>query len=738
MEPSSEIFFILIVVFGLEMGTCKVHRKGKVNTWDSTLIIGLNKPMDMKQFLIDSYAQMGDIDCATVVWDRDSAPMLGSVTFCLPHASTCAHKYIINYDGGEISERLVRALKAGYQEQCGGYVILLKSPKAVMNLLHQGDHTRMINTRARFLIWYQEKDLEFEKDYVWKKIPNVIFFNTSLNTRTRHLSFTVLQLRWPVIPEGVDGSEPRIHAIDFWRHGKGLKTGTGWYYDKTRNLKNITLKILVVEHPPGVIKYKSAKGEVEYAGVEVDLVNALKDIMTFQIEFVDADAVTKWGGKYVDEDNATNFYGAVGRLIYGETDLAIGSFFILKHYLNFIDMSIPLDVACTSFLTPTPLARPRYLALILPFNYQLWILVFLICFIFAPLGLYGLTHLKYHIREYHVFSEKIQVVLTSFRIMSQVALHIWPKHWPVRMFIGWYWLFTLLITLAYRGAMVSFLTIPLFEKPIDNINELYASGLRLGGWGSELHKLFTHHQAGSKESEIKALLSNKYEIIDNLENGISMVAAGGFALFENVRFLKFIRQTRNQTKSGAPSMRIMKQCIVPVHIGIAYQKNSPFTRTINGHIRRFRESGLTKKWGTRLIQLTKDHDRAKFQRKSERDGNEEQEGDGEEESNGQQRKQRVLTMADLQGSVYLILFGVFVSVIAFIFELTIVHVRRATQSVNKGLKKIVDQTVTKTKGMIDDRKFLLEYEAQFQNKLRKRKKNNKKRSKKLPPFPYID
>jgi len=226
---------------------------------------------------------------------------------------------------------------------------------------------------------------------------------------------------------------------------------------------------------------------------------------------IDANPVTKWGGQIIDENSTRHFYGAVAKLIYGEVDMAIGSFLILKHYLDYLDMSIPLDVACTSFLTPNPLPRPRYLALILPFRYQLWILVLSICFIFAPVGLYSLTKLALHATEYKIFSQWDSTIFTSFSIMTQVALHLWPKFWPVRMLIGWYWLFCLLITLAYRGAMVSFLTIPLFEQPIDNLDGLAASGLRIGGWGMELRNLFV--QKGTvNEQGAKAFLSHRYEV----------------------------------------------------------------------------------------------------------------------------------------------------------------------------------------------------------------------------------
>lgn len=40
-------------------------------------------------------------------------------------------------------------------------------------------------------------------------------------------------------------------------------------------------------------------------------------------------------------------------------------------------------------------------------------------------------------------------------------------------------------------------------------------------------------------------------------------------------------------------MRLMKQCVLPVHIGIAYQKNSPLTLTVNGWDKNLEKLRLT-------------------------------------------------------------------------------------------------------------------------------------------------
>lgn len=68
------------------------------------------------------------------------------------------------------------------------------------------------------------------------------------------------------------------------------------------------------------------------------------------------------------------------------------------------------------------------------------------------------------------------------------------------------------------------------------------------------------------------------------DTGLNLVAERKFAMYENVRYLKFMLRTRNVSKIGSPTMRVMKQCILPVHIGIAYQWNSPIAPKINTYI----------------------------------------------------------------------------------------------------------------------------------------------------------
>lgn len=69
------------------------------------------------------------------------------------------------------------------------------------------------------------------------------------------------------------------------------------------------------------------------------------------------------------------------------------------------------------------------------------------------------------------------------------------------------------------------------------------------------------------------------------------------------------------------------------------------------HIRRFRESGLTNKWGSRVVQQTKSQSRIDNTVPEVGDAGDEDEADDGGTKKQAQRKQRVLTMGDLQVNI---------------------------------------------------------------------------------------
>lgn len=59
-----------------------------------------------------------------------------------------------------------------------------------------------------------------------------------------------------------------------------------------------------------------------------------------------------------------------------------------------------------------------------------------------------------------LFTDVQNGMLYTYGMLLQVSLPRLPKAWALRLFIGWWWLYSILITVAYRASMTASLANP--------------------------------------------------------------------------------------------------------------------------------------------------------------------------------------------------------------------------------------------------------------------------------------
>ena len=164
-----------------------------------------------------------------------------------------------------------------------------------------------------------------------------------------------------------------------------------------------------------------------------------------------------------------------------------------------------------------------------------------------------------------------------------------PKHVPMRIYLGFFWMFAILITTAYSGNLIAFLTISQKTPPIKTLSQLGQSPLTLEGVS------FWKTQFRPSIDETVRSFATRLQSISNLEEAFDKVESGDYALVENRGFLELYIAGK-YTYGNEPSIRIVDQCLIPFNIGIGLQKYSPLTPSFNSVVMRLVESGLTKRW----------------------------------------------------------------------------------------------------------------------------------------------
>ncbi|XP_049548396.1 glutamate receptor ionotropic, kainate glr-3 [Anopheles darlingi] len=516
---------------------------------------------------------------------------------------------------------------------CGGYVMLLANGIQMARLLRFSDQTRTIDTRARFIMLHDYRLFQPEMHYLWKRIVNVVFVRPLRNRRAldRRIQSehggTVYELStvpFPIPLKGIFFSK----ILNFWQNGKFRtlpNSRKALFGDKTNDLQGQLMHVAVLEHTPAVFK-SNVPAHTLYYGVEIELLKAIANVMHFRMSFYETpDAETeRWG---VQQDNG-KLTGLLGEMREGRADFALADLHHTQYHLAFMDLSTPYNTECLTFLTPEALSDNSWKTLILPFNGEMWagvlVSLFSVGFVFYAFSNilaymhrherayrpdYDLLQRRRHRKQRRLICAKLHMVpfkrrpepwhdplpaqdifdtfsgciLYTYSMLLLVSLPRIPAGWPLRVLTGCYWVYCLLLVVAYRASFTAILANPVPRLTIDTLHDLAASPISCGAWG-EQNRLF-----------LSAIGIVKLEHAPNAEDAVERVVEGMYAYYENIYLLRELRSTRKSEKARQ-TLHIMQECAVHMPVSIGLEKNSPLKPQVDRYVRALIEGGLTGKW----------------------------------------------------------------------------------------------------------------------------------------------
>ncbi|XP_076250217.1 ionotropic receptor 21a-like [Rhynchophorus ferrugineus] len=481
---------------------------------------------------------------------------------------------------------------------CKMYIIFLENGQLVKKLLKFGDKYRLFDTNSKYIILYDH--VLFQKDtfYIWKRLINVIFIKkyeskNKVYLKNKSVWFEITTVPYPMNAEGI--LVPR--RLDIWTNNK-FRKDPDFFKDKTLNLKNETLKVVTFAHIPGTVKTNNSldqriralfqsKTNQFYSGTEVEILKTVSQYMNFHCNVYEAENadIELWGNQMFDN----NYTGLLGEMLNRKADIALGDLYYVPFVLYIMDLTIPYNTECLTFLTPESLTDISWKTLILPFSPLMWALVVLCLLISSSIFHYlAKFHLYIHraesdkgkrtekheqeskifkkqlfnnlslcsqikkvdpntkyalLREQYIeikdkdglyqFSELTNSLLYTYSMLLLVSLPKLPIGWSLRVLTGWYWLYCLLVVVTYRASMTAILSRPMPRVAIDTLEELIDSKLTYGGWGE-----INRHFFESSPDEMIRRIGDNFETVDNDELAMDKVIRGKFAFYENTYFLK--------------------------------------------------------------------------------------------------------------------------------------------------------------------------------------------------------
>ncbi|XP_050717496.1 ionotropic receptor 21a-like [Eriocheir sinensis] len=472
----------------------------------------------------------------------------------------------------------------------------------------------------------------------------------------------------------------RMRAVLTW-HGGDLTEAPNLFPDKLADFRGYQMRVVTFHFPPRIFMKEGEKGSKPMLyGVDIEVVRALEKALNFSVEFHRPSDGEMWGW---EQENGS-WTGLMGDLQRRKADLGVADLYIMEQYFTIIDMSVEYDIEYLCFVNPVPGPLPQWIALSLPFPVETWAAIILTVaagmILFAGVGKVGalveqgVKHTTNDMEEIDTTNQPTEsrrqnralwdeqwfaaVSNSSLLLFGCVMNTSWcrvPRSQHLRLFIAVWSLSFVILAVAYRGSLVSHLTVPKEQPPLDTHRQLFASGKDVGSIGYTLKRVMEKNA-----DPYVRRLAERYIHVSSTDQGLQWTVQDQFSFLESRGFLDYTIAVHYTDPKGRASLHVMREYIAPFGIGLAYPKFVPYIPKFNTVIRRLTEAGLAKKW---MADIILDSKRAKLNAGRQGPGTLKPDTTFTTTNNV-----RPLTLDDLQGGYALLAMGYAFAGLTFVLE----------------------------------------------------------------------
>nr|XP_015839670.1 PREDICTED: uncharacterized protein LOC660579 [Tribolium castaneum] len=279
-------------------------------------------------------------------------------------------------------------------------------------------------------------------------------------------------------------------------------------------------------------------------------------------------------------------------------NLGIGGLYITDTRLKATDMSHIHSQDCAAFISLASTALPRYRAIMGPFHWTVWLSLTLV-YLFAifPLAFSDKHTLRHLLDKPEEVENMFWYVFGTFtNAFSFFGKDSWSKtdKFATRLLIGFYWIFTIIVTACYTGSIIAFVTLPVFPATVDTPEQLvrgkYTVGtLDKGGW---------QYWFENSTDPITQKLLTRIDFVPDIESGLKNTTKAFFwpyAFLGSRAQLDYIVRTNFTTMNKRSLLHISSECFVPFGVSIIYNKNALYSKIIDQGVLQAVQSGIVDK-----------------------------------------------------------------------------------------------------------------------------------------------
>ncbi|KAF2357426.1 Ionotropic glutamate receptor [Trinorchestia longiramus] len=314
-------------------------------------------------------------------------------------------------------------------------------------------------------------------------------------------------------------------------------------------------------------------------GAAFDILNILAEKLNFSYTWQMRPSDGEWGSKM----NGL-WTGMLADLAYDNKSLIINNFLLTFDRKEGFDITYPYFSEGFSFILKVPDPAPKWKGLLYPFSSFVWM-----CVLVTSIGTSVLlTAALYLLPSTQPYDTGFLLILSGLTLkgINYRLSHKWLYLW-----MGWWWLISFVLTLAYTCNLVAFLTVNVPASRIETIEELANSDIMISmeDYGNFVHEALKTSTDESL-SKIGARLGNfTFDELGPLLTG--PVSEGTLSIINGVAYHYFIRDYFNVTADTY----FMKEELYPSYLVYYLKKNTPHTTLLSENLQRLVEADLIKK-----------------------------------------------------------------------------------------------------------------------------------------------
>ncbi|KAJ9598050.1 hypothetical protein L9F63_026846 [Diploptera punctata] len=526
-------------------------------------------------------------------------------------------------------------IKSESLHKANGFIFLLDSDEHLSNLLQELKSHSAWNSRARFVVavaGYTKLDLQIIprilNEFYKRSVINVIVLFQKYDTNV-----ILVNIWFPFTSNRCRGDINDTTVIDQWVDGK-FSNNFSLFPDKLKNFHGCNLNVSTFSHPPFVMPpIKGCNGNPYYnSGMEIFALQIISEKLNFEINYLSVN---------------DTWVGIVRHLVQGTADIGVGGMTELPGTKKVKDYSVGYIPDTLTWYTPSGRQIPQWQNLIEIFSDHTWASLFL-SLILIFLVIWRLA--SYEENERLSYRLPIHCFLNMFSVLLGHSVEQQPRAFVLRALFCLWVFFSLVVVAAYQSCLVSFLTEPRFEKPVQNLDQILESDLKCGMNPVVLSVYQDDPRRDEIAKRLVTCISDKCAHQMAVKRNLALL--GGKL---NLAFLSAVKYNQ----FGKPMFVPFKEPVGSYYVSMAFPKETILLDKFNGFLRRISLTGLIHHW------LKSIEHSSKIRGESKHVGN------------------MALTLQNLIGAFMLLLFGVIFALIVFILE--VMHSRHFKSKNNREL-----------------------------------------------------